>query len=161
MAIIEIELAIQHVKADDEAVEDPLFAMYLESAQSICEGYCNRHFYEDDTARFVAFDEGMGALTAAREEWDTTVAASPTWDMLDAYANRYIEKRGAALKMVNGCVADAAIKAAILMTFGHLYRNRQDVVIGNVSAVHVPVGAQRILQPYLHIGNLTGNYGGS
>lgn len=161
MAIIEIELAVQHVKADDEAIEDPLFAMYLASAQSICEGYCNRNFYEDDDTRYAAFDDGLVALQAARDEWDATVAASPTWDMLDAYANRYIEKRGAALKMVNGCVADAAIKAAILMTFGHLYRNRQDVVIGNVSVVHVPVGAQRILQPYLHIGDLTGNYGGS
>lgn len=161
MAIIEIELAIQHVKADDEAVEDPLFAMYLASAQSICEGYCNRYFYEDDTARYIAFDEGLVELTAARDEWDAAVATEPTWDVLDSYGSRYIEKRGAALKKVNGCVADAAIKAAILMTFGHLYRNRQDVVIGSVSAVHVPVGAQRILQPYLWIGDLAGNYGGS
>jgi hypothetical protein len=161
MAIIEIELAIQHVKADDEAIEDPLFALYLDSAQSICEGYCNRNFYEDANTRYAAFDDGLVALAVARDEWDAAVATEPTWDLLDAYASRYNEKRGDALKMVNGCVADGAIKAAILMTFGHLYRNRQDVVIGNVSASQVPVGAQRILQPYLHIGDLAGNDGGS
>ena len=72
-------------------------------------------------------------------------------------ADRYIEQRGAALKMVNGSVADGAIKAAILLTFGHLYRNRQDNVVGQLSAVQLPVGAQRILQPYLWIGDLAGD----
>jgi len=161
MAIIEIELAIQHVKADDEAVEDPLFALYLDSALSICQGYCNRNFYEDDVTRYQAFDEGLVELTACREEWDAVVATSPTWDLLDAYSERYNEKRGQALRKVNGCVADGAVKAAILMTFGHLYRNRQDVVVGNMTASQLPVGAQRILQPYLHIGDLAGNAGDS
>ncbi|MDR6394634.1 head-tail connector protein [Herbaspirillum seropedicae] len=43
-------------------------------------------------------------------------------------------------------VVDAAIKAAILLTCGHLYNNREDVVIG-VTAVALPNGAQALLRP--------------
>ena len=157
MPIIEMPVALAHVKADDEDVEDPLFAMYLDSAQSICEGYCNRHFYEDDAERFGAFDAGLEALTTALNQRDAALAIHDAFDIRAAIADRYIEQRGAALKMVNGCVADGAIKAAILLTFGHLYRNRQDNVVGQLSAVQLPVGAQRILQPYLWIGDLAGD----
>ena len=156
MPIIEMPVALAHVKADDEDVEDPLFAFYLDSAQSICEGYCYRNFYEDDTARFLAFDEGLVALTAARTTLDAAAATEPSWELWRAHTNRYIEDRGAALRAINGCVADGTIKAAILLTFGHLYRNRQDNIVGQLSAVQLPVGAQRILQPYLWIGDLAG-----
>ena len=156
MPIIEMPVALAHVKADDEDVEDPLFAFYLDSAQSICEGYCNRNFYEDDIARFAAFDDGLVALTAATTERDAALDIHESCELRNAIADRYIERRGAALRAVNGCVADGTIKAAILMTFGHLYRNRQDNIVGQLSAVQLPVGAQRILQPYLWIGDLAG-----
>ena len=156
MAIIELPVALAHVKADDEAVEDPLFALYLDSAQSICEGYCNRNFYETDEARFLAFDEGLVALQAASDWYNDTLDTSPRWEAVAAAGDSYIQRRGTALRAINGCVADGTIKAAILLTFGHLYRNRQDNIVGQLSAVQLPVGAQRILQPYLWIGDLAG-----
>lgn len=149
MAIIERALALQHVKSDAEDVEDPLVDFYIEAAGSICEGYCNRHFYEDDAARYLAFDEGLVKLAEARDTRDAALDIHTACDIRDAIANRYIEEQGAALKMVNGCVADGNIKAAILMTFGFLYRQRPDVPA-------VPTHAMRILQPYLWIGNLVG-----
>ncbi len=40
-----------------------------------------------------------------------------------------------------------AIKAAILLTVGHLYMNREDVLVG-VAGVQLPSGCQRLLDPY-------------
>ncbi len=52
-----------------------------------------------------------------------------------------------------GAAADVppAIKTAVLMMAGHLYENREDVVVG-VSAVVVPNGAQMLLAPFRRIG---------
>jgi hypothetical protein len=46
-------------------------------------------------------------------------------------------------------VVNDAIKAAILLTCGHLYRNREDVLTGaSVVAVQLPIGARSLLQPH-------------
>jgi hypothetical protein len=44
-------------------------------------------------------------------------------------------------------VADDAIRAAILLTLGHLYANREDSIVG-VSAIELPMGSQWLLAPY-------------
>ncbi len=44
-------------------------------------------------------------------------------------------------------VINAAIKAAMLLTLGHLYSNRENVVIG-VSTAELPHGAHALLQPH-------------
>lgn len=46
----------------------------------------------------------------------------------------------------DGIIVNDVIKAAILLTVGHLYANREDVVPGSVAAL--PMGAQYLLQPY-------------
>lgn len=43
-------------------------------------------------------------------------------------------------------VVTDAIRAAILLTAGHLYANREDVVVG-VSAAQLPSGAKSLLYP--------------
>jgi hypothetical protein len=44
-------------------------------------------------------------------------------------------------------LVDDAIKAAILLTMGHLYRNREDVVAGpSAGALALPLGARALLQ---------------
>lgn len=44
-------------------------------------------------------------------------------------------------------LVDDAIKAAILLTLGHLYRNREDVVAGpSAGALALPLGARALLQ---------------
>ncbi|MGT2460041.1 head-tail connector protein [Cupriavidus basilensis] len=44
-------------------------------------------------------------------------------------------------------VANMEIQAAVLLTVGHLYMNREDTVIG-VSVAELPHGARDLLQPY-------------
>lgn len=40
-----------------------------------------------------------------------------------------------------------AIRAAILLTLGHLYANREDVIVG-LSAAEMPRGARDLLRPH-------------
>ena len=48
---------------------------------------------------------------------------------------------------IAGIVINAAITAAMLLIAGHLYANREDVVVG-ASVAKLPNGAQYLLQPY-------------
>lgn len=49
-------------------------------------------------------------------------------------------------------VVNAVIQAAVLLTLGHLYANREDVVTG-VTAQAMPMGARSLLRPHrLHPG---------
>jgi len=44
-------------------------------------------------------------------------------------------------------LANDSIRAAILLTLGHLYANREDVIVG-VSASEMPRGARDLLRPH-------------
>lgn len=44
-------------------------------------------------------------------------------------------------------VANAEFHAAVLLTAGHLYNNREDVVVG-AAVAELPQGARDFLQPY-------------
>lgn len=44
-------------------------------------------------------------------------------------------------------VANIEVQAAVLLTVGHLYNNREDVVIG-AAVADLPHGARDFLQPY-------------
>lgn len=46
----------------------------------------------------------------------------------------------------NGVIADGAVRAAILLICGHLYANREAVVVGS-TAVDLPLGAHDLLRP--------------
>ncbi|WP_036114480.1 MULTISPECIES: head-tail connector protein [Luteibacter] len=46
-------------------------------------------------------------------------------------------------------VVNDAIKAAVLLIFGHLYRNREDVITGaSAAAVVIPMGSRTLLWPH-------------
>lgn len=44
-------------------------------------------------------------------------------------------------------IVNDAIRSAILLILGHLYANREEVVIG-ASAIQLPMASQYLLQPY-------------
>lgn len=157
--MIDLTLAREHLKADDEDIEDALIQQYIDSAVSICENFCNRKFYEDAASQLTDFDLALTELSAARDTLNTLITDNDDELMVGIYNDRYIRQRANALFRINGLVIDNTITAAVLMLLGHLYRNRQEVVVGQVNALHVPIGARRILEPYLWIGDLAG--GGS
>lgn len=45
-------------------------------------------------------------------------------------------------------VVNGVVVAAILLTCGHLYANREDVVVGAAAAVQIPFGATALLRPH-------------
>jgi hypothetical protein len=157
--MLEIDLALvrQHLKADDEDVEDELIQQYIESAVSICESYCNRKFY--DTEAKLDEDQALAIteLAAAKASRNAGIEATENGEVLTIIGNTWFRKYASILARCNGVVVDGTIMAAILMTVGRLYKVRQDVAAGqSVSGVQMPEGARRILEPYLWIGELGG-----
>lgn len=154
---IDIDFARTFLKADGD--DDDLITGQITSARNICEDYCNRKFYDtrgdqDDDFTLALTDRAtalagrkaaMASVTGTTR--DDSVTRALIWD-------HYIEVLADITQRINGIVIDDAINAAILITLGHLYKNREDNVSTGNNVVQVPVGAQRILQPKLWIGNI-------
>ena len=155
--MIDIESARTYLKADGDD-DDEIVAM-IAGATTICENYCNRVFYADADARNADFTQALADRTTAIANRNFTLS-SITGTSLDDSITRnlvtdhYIQELGDITQRVNGIVIDDAIEAAILITLGHLYVNREDNLATGNNVVQVPVGAQRILQSKLWIGNL-------
>lgn len=155
--MIDLTLARQHLKADNETVEDDLIGQYIASATSACEGYCNRKFYQTLQEKTEDYDAALADLQDAIDTRDTAIKAAANDEVKSLITNDYIAKRGTVLARCNGVVVDDAITAAILMMLGHFYCNRQEVVVSQYSgATQLPAGAKRILEPYLWVGDLGG-----
>lgn len=155
--MIDLTLARAHLKADEEDVEDVLIQQYIDSAVSACEGYCNRKFYADAGEQYDDFDLAIAELSEAKSQYDADVETTEDYELLSIYKDRLVRARADVLRRVNGVVIDSTIVAAILMLLGNFYRNRQEVVVGQYSgATQLPVGARRILEPYLWIGDIGG-----
>lgn len=90
------------------------------------------HLHETDTAQ----DALIGIYMLAAEEFAMQFLGRTV------YANSTAQGTDTA-----GIVINPAIQAALLLIVGHLYANREDVVVG-VSATQLPNGAQYLLQPY-------------
>lgn len=155
--MIDPALAREHLKADNEDVEDDLLAQYIASSKTICEGYCNRKFYEDAEAlaedRILAKADLTLAITERDEELSDLEHGS--CEVRNAVSNVWIIHIAAIKARLNGIVVDDTVIAAMLLVLGHLYFNRQEVVVAQYSgATQLPAGAKRILEPYLWIGDL-------
>lgn len=153
--MIDIQIARAHLKADGD--DDNLIALYIPNAVSICEGFCNRKFYATAQAQIEDFDLALDELTTVREQRNTAVENTCDPNTMIALNDRYLVQRSRIMQRINGLVVDGTITAAILMVLGSLYKNRQEVVVGQYSgASQIPLGARRILEPYLWIGELGG-----
>jgi hypothetical protein len=166
---IDIIVAQAYLKADGD--DNDLITSQIASATTMCEDYCNRKFYADQAASDADFtvaladrSTAIAARTAALAALRATENADTdrSWQHLSQYTetrrlinDRYGSVLAAIKGRINGIVLDDAINAAILMTLGHLYINREDNLATGNNVVQVPVGAQRILQSKLWIGDLT------
>lgn len=70
-------------------------------------------------------------------------------DAAEQFLGRKLYPQDAALPAddPNGLVIPASAKAAILLTLGHLYENREAVNVGNI-VTEMPMGVQSLLWPY-------------
>ena len=153
--IIDIDTATDYLKADSD--DEDLITAMIAGAQSICQGYCNRVFYATQDDANADFTQALLDQTAQKASYKALLAGTTDTDQKSLITNHYIEVFGRIKQRVNGVVIDDTITAAMLLTLGHLYANREDNVASGNNVVQVPVGAQRILQPYLWIGDIADN----
>lgn len=86
-------------------------------------------------------DDLIGVYALAAEEFAMQFLGR------NVYATQLALDTAAEVAPASPIVINAAIQAALLLIVGHLYANREDVVVG-VSATQLPNGAQYLLQPY-------------
>lgn len=153
MTFVTVDEVKLHLRADGTD-EDALIGIYIAAAEQAAVKALDRGVYADDTALQAAMTAAPSALTAATAAYTAalTVADAMTDTTEQAAAlqvaeTAYMRAQVAYRQVFDGIVVNEAIKAAVLLTVGHLYANREDVVIG-ASVAALPNGADFLLQPY-------------
>lgn len=144
----------QNIVGDDE---DADIEIKLEAAEQAATAYLNRNVYGSQADLDAAIEGAPAACSAARQAHEAALAAAMA---IENAADRAAALMGAHerfdatsidnIRIYRGMVITSAIKAAILLIFGQLYENREDVIVG-LSAVELPGGAKSLLRP-LRIG---------
>jgi hypothetical protein len=171
MKLITLDQAREHVKADGD--DDELLTLYCNAAEAACAKLANRNLYKSTADLTAAVASISGTVLAAYTAYDAAVElANAEADIrIRAYSlgaasvalQDALDRQDAIL---HGLALDAAVDAAgapvgddilaaILLTVGHLYRNRENVATGqSAAAVEVPLTAQHIMGQHRWIGPL-------
>lgn len=153
MSFVTLAEAKLHLRVDGTD-EDALIGLYINAAEQAAIKAMDRGVYADNTALQTAMTAAPAALTtatAAKEAAVTSAEALTDADekaaALQAAETAYMRAQVAYRQAFDGIVANDQIKAAVLLTVGHLYANREDVVVG-VSVSALPAGVDCLLQPF-------------
>ena len=151
MSLIPIETAMEHLRADpgsEAEVQRKLTAAEISAAE-----FLNRSIFEDADAMEAAVALVPAALIAAGEAYEAALEAAAAITDPVAYAasveyaeSVYQQAQRAAHETRYGVVMDELIEAGILLIAGHLWENRQTVVVG-ASVADLPNGAHAMLVP--------------
>lgn len=153
MSFVQLADAKLHLRVDG-ADEDALIGVYITAAEQMAIALLDRGVYADDTALGVAKAAAPGELDTAIAAYESAMVAAEALPGETAIAaaiqtagHDLLRAKVAHRQAMDGMVVNEAIKAAVLLTVGHLYANREDVVIG-ASVAALPNGADYLLQPY-------------
>lgn len=131
MKIVTIAEALEQCRADAE--DTTLVTLYADAAEAACEKFCNRAFFATAGAKSSAVDSVPSNLAAANTEYKASLASADAnpdeyqREVLIAAAEaKFHEKSDAEYRNLHGLVADAAVKAAILLTTASFYANREE-----------------------------------
>ncbi|MDH0745288.1 phage gp6-like head-tail connector protein [Pseudomonas sp. GD03842] len=152
MSAIDIETAMHHLLAEPE--DQDLVQAMLDAAEESAAQFIQRRIYADQ----VSLDADrllVPELRAnARAVYDQAIAAA---DEVSTGCDRQSAIKdaefiyGVALvdadSRVYGVVLNPAIQAACLLILGHLFANREDVIVGSAVA-EMPMGSRPLLMPY-------------
>lgn len=153
MSFVTLAEAKLHLRVDGTD-EDALIGIYINAAEQAAIKAMDRGVYADNTALQAAMTAAPAALTAATAAYTAAVTAADAMTdateqaaALQVAETAYMRAQVAYRQAFDGIVVSDQIKAAVLLTVGHLFANREDVVAGaSVSAL--PHGADCLLQPY-------------
>lgn len=152
MSVIAIEVAMQHLRAEDD--DQAHVQRLLDAAERAAAEYLNRRFYLDAGALAAARQDVAARRQAIREAYAAELEAAGLLTDQDDRAAAVADAEEVRREALQDCTATARgmviepdIVAACLLTLGHLYANREDVVVGTIAA-KLPLGAQSLLTPH-------------
>ncbi|MFV0673660.1 head-tail connector protein [Variovorax sp. tm] len=152
MSIIALTTAKAHLRLESDYPDDQVQGK-LDAAESSAAQFLNRRIFEDQDALNAAVAAVPAALVAAGVAYQNAMtAAGEVEDSVarcaaEGYALRvYRAAQTSADETYTGIVMNPQIEAAILLTLGHLFENRQDVQQGAVQ--QLPIGATQLLFPF-------------
>ena len=153
MSFVQLSEAKLHLRVDGTD-EDAMIGLYINAAEQAAIKAMDRGVYADNTALQTAMAAAPAALTAAAAAKEAAVTSAEALTDADEKAaalkaaeNAYMRALVAYRQVFDGIVVNDQIKAAVLLTVGHLYANREDVVVG-VSVTALPAGVDCLLQPF-------------
>lgn len=154
MSVISIGLAMKHLRAESEDVED--VQSKLDSAETAAQKFLQRRFYADAAALAEAITEVPAARRAARTAYGLAVTAAEAVENWDDRCAALADAEFVLSEALRDCTAVArgmvinkSIVAACLLTLGHLWMSREDSVTGinTSSVIELPHGSRSLLQP--------------
>lgn len=153
MSFVALPEAKLHLRVDGTD-EDALIGLYINAAEQAAIKALDRGVYADNTALQAAMTAATAALTAATAAKEAAVTAAQAMTdaneqaaALHAAETAYMRALVTYRQVFDGILVNDQIKAAVLLTVGHLYAHREDVVVG-VSVAKLPNGAEWLLEPY-------------
>lgn len=156
MPIVSLAQARSQVRVEADYPAEQLQTA-IDGAVDAAQAYLNRRVYEtaaildgERSAYPTAVRDAATARSAALgeaafiEDRDERTAAIRLADVA------YEEAMAAAGACIHGVVVNPSMVTAVLLTIGHLYANRSDVVVG-ATVVELPHGAKSLLRPYRRV----------
>lgn len=153
MAFLTIDEAMAHCRLEQDYPAEQLQA-YMQAAESSVIAYLNRSVFEDQVALDAAQAEVTEKVGDAYDAYKAALQVAMSVDnsgqrefMIKMAESKYMEARIAAYRVINGIVINGAIFAAMLLTLGNLFQNREADVIG-ASAARLPTGVPELLNGF-------------
>lgn len=151
--VIDLPTAKAHLRLDPDYPNEQV-VVYLRAAEMSAAQFLNRRIFADATAANTAVAAVPSALVSAGLAHESALAAAAMIDdpvarcAAVAHAERvYRQAQADAAETYGGIVTNELINAAILLTLGHLFENRQENFVG-VTVAELKLGVQRLLFPF-------------
>lgn len=152
MSVIDIDLAMKHLLAEPEDLV--LIQAQLDGAEEAAQQFLQRRFFADQTAVDQAKADTVLRTQAALAEYKAALVIADAPENSEIRCRLREQARQAladAYEQIDldqyGIVINAAITAACLLKLGHLFANREEVVVGG-TAVELPQASKSLLMPY-------------
>ncbi|SCZ14266.1 head-tail connector protein [Pseudomonas sp. NFACC37-1] len=152
MSVIDIDLAMKHLLAEPE--DQVLIQAQLDGAEEAAQQFLQRRFFADQAGVDQAKADTVLRTKAALAQYQAALVIADDPDNTDIRCRLREQARQAladAYEQIDldeyGIVINAAITAACLLKLGHLFANREEVVVG-VTAVELPQASKSLLMPY-------------